>query len=150
MEEFYRFNPTFFSSPDDTVRLENLPVANFTDATTSTATEFHSHASSFLQTGHGHREVTGSDMYDAIKTQIANHPRYPDLVSAHLECQKVYNHHHHHHRIIFELLNFTPFSIFFKEVFVNGEEKNNMKGTKMETYRVKFELLSDFLFLCFL
>ncbi|XP_034912846.1 homeobox protein knotted-1-like 1 isoform X2 [Populus alba] len=89
MEEFYRFNPTFFGSPDDTVRLENLPVANFTDATTSTTTEFHSHASSFLQAGNGHREVTGSDMYDAIKTQIANHPRYPDLVSAHLECQKV-------------------------------------------------------------
>ncbi|KAJ6775543.1 HOMEOBOX PROTEIN KNOTTED-1-LIKE 10 [Salix purpurea] len=89
MEEFYRFNPTFFSSPNDIVRPENLPAANFSDATTSTPTEFHSQASSFLQAGHGHREVTGSDMYDAIKTQIANHPRYPDLVSAHLECQKV-------------------------------------------------------------
>ncbi|KAG5244697.1 homeobox protein [Salix suchowensis] len=89
MEEFYRFNPTFFSSPNDIVRPENLPAASFSDATTSTPTEFHSQASSFLQAGHGHREVTGSDMYDAIKTQIANHPRYPDLVSAHLECQKV-------------------------------------------------------------
>ncbi|KAJ6775562.1 HOMEOBOX PROTEIN TRANSCRIPTION FACTORS [Salix purpurea] len=89
MEEFYRFNPTFFSSPNDIVRPENLPAANFSDATTSTPTEFHSQASSFLQASHGHREVTGSDMYDAIKTQIDNHPRYPDLVSAHLECQKV-------------------------------------------------------------
>ncbi|KAF2307307.1 hypothetical protein GH714_026220 [Hevea brasiliensis] len=26
---------------------------------------------------------------DLIKTQIANHPRYPDLVSAYIECQKV-------------------------------------------------------------
>ena len=64
MEEFYRFNPTFFSSPNDIVRLENLPAANFTDATTSSTAEFHSQASSFLQAGHGHREVTGSDMYD--------------------------------------------------------------------------------------
>ncbi|KAB5556014.1 hypothetical protein DKX38_006923 [Salix brachista] len=77
-----QFNPTFFSSPNDIVRPENLPAANFSDATTSTPTEFHSQASSFLQVGHGHREVTGSDMYDAIKTQIVNHPRYPDLVSA--------------------------------------------------------------------
>ncbi|KAG6774966.1 hypothetical protein POTOM_018384 [Populus tomentosa] len=146
MEEFYRFNPTFFGSPDDTVRLENLPVANFTDATTSTTTEFHSHASSFLQAGNGHREVTGSDMYDAIKTQIANHPRYPDLVSAHLECQKVYNHHHHHHhRIIFELLNFTPFSIFFNEVGAPPEMVSLLEAVDRGNYKINtcYEIGAD-------
>ncbi|XVE89559.1 hypothetical protein DITRI_Ditri20bG0005800 [Diplodiscus trichospermus] len=28
-------------------------------------------------------------MFDLIKTQIASHPRYPNLVSAYIECQKV-------------------------------------------------------------
>ncbi|KAK6911651.1 ELK domain [Dillenia turbinata] len=35
------------------------------------------------------RFETGSDMSDLIKTQIANHPRYPSLVSAYIDCQKV-------------------------------------------------------------
>ncbi|XAR52685.1 hypothetical protein NMG60_11020877 [Bertholletia excelsa] len=34
-------------------------------------------------------EVAGSEMSDLIKAQIANHPLYPVLVSAHIECQKV-------------------------------------------------------------
>ncbi|KAG6750390.1 hypothetical protein POTOM_044880 [Populus tomentosa] len=88
MEGFYRFNPTISCSPNDIVRLENLPVVNFTDATTST-NEFHSQAGNLLQAGHGYTPVTGSDMHDVIKTQIANHPRYPDLVSAYVECRKV-------------------------------------------------------------
>lgn len=35
------------------------------------------------------KEIMESDMSDLIKTQIANHPRYPDLVSVYIECQKV-------------------------------------------------------------
>lgn len=40
-------------------------------------------------------EVTGSsggvsDLTDLIKAQIANHPRYPTLLSAYIECRKVY------------------------------------------------------------
>ncbi|PSS18966.1 Homeobox protein knotted-1-like [Actinidia chinensis var. chinensis] len=34
-------------------------------------------------------EVTGSEMSDLIKAQIANHPLYPNLVSAYIECRKV-------------------------------------------------------------
>ncbi|XP_011023778.1 PREDICTED: homeobox protein knotted-1-like 1 isoform X2 [Populus euphratica] len=88
MEGFYRFNPTISCSPNDIVRLENLPVDSFTDATTST-NEFHSQVGNLLQAGHAYTPVTGSDMHDVIKTQIANHPRYPDLVSAYVECRKV-------------------------------------------------------------
>ncbi|KAB5529151.1 hypothetical protein DKX38_019232 [Salix brachista] len=88
MEGFYRFNPTISCSPNDIDRLENLPVVNFTDATTSTD-EFHSQVGNLLQAGHDYTQVTGSDMHDVIKTQIASHPRYPDLVSAYVECRKV-------------------------------------------------------------
>ncbi|RZS09611.1 hypothetical protein BHM03_00040706 [Ensete ventricosum] len=40
-------------------------------------------------------EVTGSsggvsDLTDLIKAQIANHPRYPTLLSSYIECRKVY------------------------------------------------------------
>ncbi|KAJ8511607.1 hypothetical protein OPV22_002041 [Ensete ventricosum] len=31
----------------------------------------------------------GSDLTDLIKAQIANHPRYPSLLSAYIDCQKV-------------------------------------------------------------
>ncbi|GFS29696.1 homeobox protein knotted-1-like 6 [Actinidia rufa] len=34
-------------------------------------------------------EVAGSGMSDLIKAQIANHPLYPNLVSAYIECRKV-------------------------------------------------------------
>lgn len=33
--------------------------------------------------------TTGLNMSDMIKTQIINHPLYPKLVSAYIECQKV-------------------------------------------------------------
>lgn len=32
---------------------------------------------------------TDQSMTELIKTQIANHPRYPDLVAAYIDCQKV-------------------------------------------------------------
>ncbi|KAF9669851.1 hypothetical protein SADUNF_Sadunf13G0007500 [Salix dunnii] len=88
MEGFYRFNPTISCSPNDIDSFENLPVVNFTDATTSTD-NFQSQAGNLLQAGYDYKQVIESDMHDVIKTQIASHPRYPDLVSAYVECRKV-------------------------------------------------------------
>lgn len=34
-------------------------------------------------------EVMGSEMSDFLKAQIANHPLYPNLISAYIECRKV-------------------------------------------------------------
>lgn len=44
--------------------------------------------------GHGHDEshqvnIIGSEMSDVLKAQIANHPFYPNLVSAYIQCRKV-------------------------------------------------------------
>ncbi|KAK3034055.1 hypothetical protein RJ639_034280, partial [Escallonia herrerae] len=36
-----------------------------------------------------HAEVSGSEMSDLIKAQIASHPLYPKLVSAYVQCRKV-------------------------------------------------------------
>ncbi|KAJ1417178.1 hypothetical protein SESBI_16872 [Sesbania bispinosa] len=54
----------------------------------ATASELHlgSVANSYLQL-HQHNIVTAGS--DRLKIQIANHPLYPDLVSAYIECQKV-------------------------------------------------------------
>ncbi|XP_068661953.1 homeobox protein knotted-1-like 1 isoform X2 [Aristolochia californica] len=41
------------------------------------------------QQGPGDSEIYGSEISDLIKAQIANHPSYPRLVAAYLECQKV-------------------------------------------------------------
>ncbi|KAL5700888.1 Homeobox protein knotted-1-like 10 [Ranunculus cassubicifolius] len=35
------------------------------------------------------REISGSEMTDLIKAQIATHPLYPNLLSAYIECQKI-------------------------------------------------------------
>ncbi len=67
MEEFYRLNP----------------VISCSDA------GFHGPMDSMLQFQAAEPEVGCSEITDLIKTQIANHPLYPNLVSAHLECQKV-------------------------------------------------------------
>ncbi|XP_012089429.1 homeobox protein knotted-1-like 1 [Jatropha curcas] len=94
MEDFYRLDPTI-SCSDNIVTVENY-TANFTASTTSNSTnhQFHSSVGNLLLIGeggdnHGHRQVFESDMIDLIKNQIANHPRYPYLVSAFIECQKV-------------------------------------------------------------
>ncbi|KAL9332443.1 hypothetical protein ACSQ67_002053 [Phaseolus vulgaris] len=65
MEPLYRFKPLLPS------RLRTTP-------------------NSYLQLEAPQPDVTDSDMTDRIiKIQIANHPLYPDLLSAYLECQKV-------------------------------------------------------------
>lgn len=67
MEEFYRLNP----------------VVSCSDI------GFHGPMENMLQFEAAEPEVGCSEITDLIKTQIANHPLYPNLVSAHLECQKV-------------------------------------------------------------
>lgn len=39
--------------------------------------------------GHHHEVMGSSEMSDLLKAQIANHPLYPNLVSAYVECRKV-------------------------------------------------------------
>ncbi|KAI4301702.1 hypothetical protein L6164_034953 [Bauhinia variegata] len=80
MEDFYRLNP-LVPYPDDVVRVGNVSAA--------AATQLHHEpvANNYLQL---EPDGSGSDMSDPlIKTQIANHPLYPNLVSAYIECQKV-------------------------------------------------------------
>ncbi|XP_021663048.1 homeobox protein knotted-1-like 1 isoform X2 [Hevea brasiliensis] len=90
MEDLYRLNPTIGCS-DDIVTVENFP-SNFTASTTTTTAnhEFYTSVGNLLQFQAGnHAEVFESHMVDLNKTQISNHPRYPDLVSAYIECRKV-------------------------------------------------------------
>ncbi|KAG6646752.1 hypothetical protein I3843_07G029500 [Carya illinoinensis] len=69
MEEFYRLNPVISSS--------------------NTSARFHGSMDNMLQFEEAEPEVGGSEMMDLIKNQISNHPLYPNLVSAYIECQKV-------------------------------------------------------------
>lgn len=39
--------------------------------------------------GRSDTEICTSEMSDLIKAQIASHPKYPNLVSAYIECRKV-------------------------------------------------------------
>ncbi|GAV83443.1 ELK domain-containing protein/KNOX1 domain-containing protein/KNOX2 domain-containing protein/Homeobox_KN domain-containing protein [Cephalotus follicularis] len=82
MENLYRNLDA--TCANDIVRAENFGGGDFTVATTS---RFHIPSDNLLQFDGA--EVSGSDMSDVIKTQISNHPLYPNLVSAYIECQKV-------------------------------------------------------------
>ncbi|KAB1202105.1 Homeobox protein knotted-1-like 1 [Morella rubra] len=70
-----------FRSEKKIVRVDNISAA--------TTAGFHGSADNMLQFKAAEPEVSGSEMTDLIKTQIANHPLYPNLVSAYIECQKV-------------------------------------------------------------
>ncbi|EOY11656.1 hypothetical protein QUC31_009366 [Theobroma cacao] len=88
MEDMYRLDNPAISRSNDIVRVDNFAAANFSAAVT---TDFLSPVDTILQFDHqaADTDVTGSDMSDLIKTQIASHPRYPNLVSAYIECQKI-------------------------------------------------------------
>ncbi|XP_058000564.1 homeobox protein knotted-1-like 1 isoform X2 [Hevea brasiliensis] len=93
MEDLYRLDPTI-SCSENIVAVQNFP-ANFTASSSSPSTttaathDFHTSVGNLLQfQAGGHAQVFESNRVDLIKTQIANHPRYPDLVSAYIECQK--------------------------------------------------------------
>lgn len=81
MEEFYRLN-SVLSCSDEIVRVDNI-----VDATATTSAGFLCPMDNMLQVAE--TGVTESEMTDLIKTQISNHPFYPNLVSAYIECQKV-------------------------------------------------------------
>lgn len=46
-----------------------------------------------LEGGKGEAAAESDNMSDLIKSQIATHPLYPELVSAYISCQKVINLH---------------------------------------------------------
>ncbi|KAL2325590.1 hypothetical protein Fmac_024648 [Flemingia macrophylla] len=75
MEDFYKLNP-FLSCSEDVVREVNVAAA----ASTTSELNLRLVANNFL-----HPQT--SDHF--IKTQIASHPLYPNLVSAYIECRKV-------------------------------------------------------------
>ncbi|XP_039021963.1 homeobox protein knotted-1-like 1 [Hibiscus syriacus] len=88
MEDLYRLDDPTISCSNDIVRVDNFRAGSFSATVT---TDFLSPVYHLLQFDHQEvdTDATGSDMSELIKSQILNHPRYPYLVSAHIECQKV-------------------------------------------------------------
>ncbi|KAF8394665.1 hypothetical protein HHK36_020881 [Tetracentron sinense] len=78
MEDFYRLDPAISCSD------EIAGVGNFTSTT-----GFHNQVDNLLHFEANATEISGSEMSNLIKAQIANHPCYPNLVSAYIECRKV-------------------------------------------------------------
>ncbi|CAL0320941.1 unnamed protein product [Lupinus luteus] len=81
MEDIFKMNPTLVSC-DNVVRVGN----------TSFTSELHLGpvANDYLQLEECEPDITGSGNSDRlIKNQIANHPLYPELVSAYIQCRKV-------------------------------------------------------------
>ncbi|KAL3515956.1 hypothetical protein ACH5RR_022858 [Cinchona calisaya] len=88
MDELYRIHNSFSSYPDDhggaVLEVESLrgldgcsPVENLAQFRPAGESSSNSH------------EVIGSKMSDLLKAQIANHPLYPNLLSAYVQCRKV-------------------------------------------------------------
>lgn len=79
-------------SSDDFLRVENFSLGNFT-ANTTTAGELYNPpcVDSMLQFNSEITAAAGSDNIsdDLIKARIANHPRFPNLLSAYIDCQKI-------------------------------------------------------------
>ncbi|MBA0742547.1 hypothetical protein Gogos_015596 [Gossypium gossypioides] len=87
MEDIYRLDDTVIACSNDVVRVNDFAAAVTTDFLSTPVDDHH-----LLQFDHQETDtgVTGSSaMSDLIKTQIATHPLYPNLVSAYIECQKV-------------------------------------------------------------
>ncbi|XP_027366825.1 homeobox protein knotted-1-like 1 [Abrus precatorius] len=83
MEDIYKLNPLLSCSEDVVVR-DHVNV----NASATAASELHLGlvANNYLRM----EEPSEPDVSDRlIKTQIASHPLYPNLVSAYIECQKV-------------------------------------------------------------
>lgn len=79
MEDLYRLDHVISCSGAADI----IGVENFT-STTTCSREIQGSDNILLQFN-----ASASEMSDLIKTQIANHPRYPQLVSAYIDCQKV-------------------------------------------------------------
>lgn len=81
MENFYKLN-SLLSCAEDVVRGVNVSVS----AAAASELNLGLVANNFLQL----EEPESSDISERfIKTQIATHPLYPNLVSAYIECRKV-------------------------------------------------------------
>ncbi|KAL2345614.1 hypothetical protein Fmac_006899 [Flemingia macrophylla] len=77
MEAVYRLKP-LLACPEDVFRSFGAEM------------RLGSTPSCYLQLEAPHQNATDPNMSDRmIKIQIANHPLFPDLLSAHIECQKV-------------------------------------------------------------
>lgn len=82
MDELYRLHSSIsFSDHDHDVS----GVGDFP----TTLSGLHGPVDNMLQFDATEIEVAGSELSDLIKAQIANHPLYPNLVSAYIECRKV-------------------------------------------------------------
>ncbi|CAL5341073.1 unnamed protein product [Camellia sinensis] len=82
MDELYRLHSSIsFSDHDHDVS----GVGDFP----TTLSGLHGPVDNMLQFEATEIEVGGSELSDLIKAQIANHPLYPNLVSAYIECRKV-------------------------------------------------------------
>lgn len=80
MENLYRFDHEN-SNSDGLVGFGNFTKTN----------DFHGTVGSILQFEPGETVLSESEMTDLIKSQISNHPLYPNLVSAYINCRKVIN-----------------------------------------------------------
>ncbi|KAK8712437.1 hypothetical protein V6N13_147677 [Hibiscus sabdariffa] len=92
MEDLYRLDDPTIACPNDVVRVTNNSAAENFAAAAVTTDFLRPVDHRLLQFDHQETDTdhaTVSVMSDLIKTQIAGHPRYPDLVSAYIECQKV-------------------------------------------------------------
>lgn len=78
MENLYRFDHEN-SNSDGLVGFGNFTKTN----------DFHGTVGSILQFEPGEAVLSESEMTDLIKSQISNHPLYPNLVSAYINCRKV-------------------------------------------------------------
>lgn len=83
MEAVYRLKP-LLPCVEDVLRVGNAAVTTTSDMRLGTT------PNCYLQLEAPEPNVTESDMTDRmVKIQIADHPLYPDLLSAYIECRKV-------------------------------------------------------------
>ncbi|KAG9457876.1 hypothetical protein H6P81_002384 [Aristolochia fimbriata] len=85
MEDIYGVDPA--SSDEIAGNLGHS--ARFNDHDHENLFRFEEFRNKTAQQGPTDGEIYGSEMSNLIKAQIANHPSYPRLVGAYLECQKV-------------------------------------------------------------
>ncbi|KAK3031233.1 hypothetical protein RJ639_036888 [Escallonia herrerae] len=88
MEEFYRFHSPISCSDDisgvgSTTASINGNGLEYSNPVIHDTDQFR------FRSVADHAEVSGSEMSDLIKAQIASHPLYPELVSAYVQCRKV-------------------------------------------------------------
>lgn len=92
MDDFYRLNPMnmISSSSENVVQVDNSTRIN---SSTNTCGGGFNGGPIILSDDNINmlQFQTDQGMNELIKTQIANHPRYPDLVAAYIDCQKVFS-----------------------------------------------------------